>query len=62
MPEVSNERMPLQSPTQMMSKVVEDKENRLVEKLNLPKNAKKISLIRDDVDTTDQDPVESKED
>jgi hypothetical protein len=62
MPEVSNERMPLQSPTQMMSKVIEDKEDRLVEKLNLPKNAKKISLIRDDVDTADQDAVESKED
>jgi hypothetical protein len=61
MPEVSNERTPLQPPSQMTSKVVEDKEDRVVEKLNLPKNAKKISLIRDDVDKPINDAVESKE-
>lgn len=61
MPEVSNERTPLQPPSQMTSKVVEDKEDRVVEKLNLPKNAKKISLIRDDVDKPINNAVESKE-
>jgi len=61
MPEVSNERTPLQPPSQMTSKVVEDKKDRLVEKLILPKNAKKISLIRDDVDKPIDDAVESKE-
>jgi hypothetical protein len=51
MPEISNERTPIQPPggRSSMSKVIEEKEDRLVEKLNLPKNSKKISLIREDI-------------
>jgi hypothetical protein len=49
MPNISNERTPLQPPNRIMSKTLEEKEGRLVEKLNLPKNSKKISLIREDV-------------
>jgi hypothetical protein len=51
MPEVSNERTPIQPPggRSSMSKVLEEKDGRLVEKINRPKNAKKISLIRDDI-------------
>lgn len=51
MPEVSNERTPIQPPggRSSMSKVLEEEDGRLVERLNRPKNAKKISLIRDDI-------------
>jgi hypothetical protein len=51
MPEVSNERTPIQPPggRSSMSKVLEEKDGRLVERINRPKNAKKISLIRDDI-------------
>lgn len=51
MPEISNERTPIQPPggRSSMSKVLEDKDDRLVEKLNLPKNSKKIPFIREDI-------------
>jgi len=51
MPEVSNERTPIQPPggRSSMSKVLEEKDGKLIEKINRPKNAKKISLIRDDI-------------
>jgi hypothetical protein len=52
MPEVSNERTPIQPPggRSSMSKVIEEKDDRIIEKINLPKNSKKISLIREDVE------------
>jgi hypothetical protein len=48
-PNVSHERSPIQPPggRQPMSKVLEEEDDRLIEKLNLPKNAKKIPLIRE---------------
>lgn len=51
MPEVSNERTPIQPPggRSSMSKVLDEEDGRLVERINRPKNAKKISLIRDDI-------------
>ena len=50
MPEISNERTPIQPPggRSSMSKVIVEKDGRIVEKLNLPKNSKKISLVRED--------------
>lgn len=53
MPESSNERTPIQPPggrSSVLSKTREEKEDRIVEKILLPKNAKKISLIREDIE------------
>ena len=53
MPESSNERTPIQPPggrSSVISKTREEKEDRIVEKVILPKNAKKISLIREDIE------------
>lgn len=51
MPEVSNERSPIQPPggRSSMSKVIDEEDGKLIERINRPKNAKKISLIRDDI-------------